>query len=90
MIEIVDDITPLSPRLRKHDRHCPKCGTVVCSYKDPHLRKVWCYKHDHLQPWTYRNIVGIERVWDKERAVETRTGKGRGWHGPHVLRKDRV
>lgn len=72
----------LERRERALDRYCPECGKKVCSYKDPRMKRVWCYAHDHLTPWTKEYIVGSERANRRmRRHIDNWTGKGRGCHG---------
>lgn len=65
-----------TPLLRKHKRKCLNCGKDVCSYKDPTLKQAYCYSCDHLQPWTYRVIVGREKTADEKRWEERLMGPG--------------
>ena len=57
-----EDIGAKPPQRRPNKRYCQKCGKGVCSYKDAHMEKVWCYAHDHLTPWTRPYIVGTEHA----------------------------
>lgn len=54
---LIEELEPAPPRC-DHKRYCQECGKEVCSYKDAHMDKVWCYAHDHLTPWTRPYIVG--------------------------------
>lgn len=69
---LVEGMDPPPPRC-DHKRYCQECGKEVCSYKDAHMEKVWCYAHDHLTPWTRPYIVGSE----KKRQPVGVVGRGR-------------
>lgn len=47
-------------------RYCQACGKEVCTYKDAHMDKVWCYAHDHLTPWTHPYLTGNQHVFRKK------------------------
>lgn len=49
-------------RYTQGKRSCQECGKLVCSYKDPNLKKVWCYAHDHLTPWSRPYILGDDKI----------------------------
>lgn len=46
----------------KRKRYCQECGKLVCSYKDPYLKKVWCYAHDELTPWSRPYITNDDGI----------------------------
>ena len=89
-IKVVLDEYALVPNLKSPNRICKNCGKVVCSYKDPELKEVYCYACDHLTPWTMKYIVGRGVDRRDKRMMANLAGLGRGWHGPHILKKDRA